>query len=119
MRVVMKFGGALMDGAEQIGNSANLVAERVKKGDEVIVVVSAMANVTDDLVVMGDEDAEIILRAAKAVGGGVLGVDAMEREGGIVIHEVNSTVEFKGAMSVSEVDIPGRIIEYALNLIKR
>jgi aspartate kinase len=54
MRVVMKFGGALMDGAEQIGNSANLVAERVKKGDEVIVVVSAMANVTDDLVVMGE-----------------------------------------------------------------
>ncbi|MEM2128416.1 MAG: lysine biosynthesis protein LysX [Candidatus Methanomethylicaceae archaeon] len=68
---------------------------------------------------LSEENAEIILRAAKAVGGGVLGVDAMEREEGIVIHEVNSTVEFKGAMSVSEVDIPSKIIEYALNLVKR
>jgi [lysine-biosynthesis-protein LysW]--L-2-aminoadipate ligase len=63
--------------------------------------------------------ANIILKAAEAVGGGVLGVDAMETEGGIVIHEVNSTVEFKGAMSVSEVDIPGKIIDYAVGLAKR
>lgn len=62
---------------------------------------------------------EIILRAARAVGGGVLGVDAMETKEGFVIHELNSTVEFKGAMSVSEVDIPGKIIEYALNLAKK
>ncbi|MCX8182403.1 MAG: lysine biosynthesis protein LysX [Candidatus Methanomethyliaceae archaeon] len=68
---------------------------------------------------LSEENVEIILKAAKAVGGGVLGVDAMEKEEGIVIHEVNSTVEFKGAMSVSEVDIPGKIIEYALNLVKR
>ncbi|MGC8937090.1 MAG: lysine biosynthesis protein LysX [Candidatus Methanomethylicaceae archaeon] len=66
-----------------------------------------------------DEIANIILKAAEAVGGGVLGVDAMETEGGIVIHEVNSTVEFKGAMSVSEVDIPGKIIDYAVGLAKR
>ncbi len=65
------------------------------------------------------EMTDIILKAAEAVGGGVLGVDAMETEGGIVIHEVNSTVEFKGAMSVSEVDIPSKIIDYALGLIRR
>lgn len=62
---------------------------------------------------------DMILKAANAVGGGVLGVDAMETKNGEVIHEVNSTVEFKGAMSVSEVDIPGKIIEYALNLAKK
>ncbi len=54
MRIVMKFGGALMDGADQIDNSANLVADRVRKGDEVIVVVSAMADVTDELMSMGE-----------------------------------------------------------------
>ncbi|MDW7971133.1 MAG: lysine biosynthesis protein LysX [Nitrososphaerota archaeon] len=67
-----------------------------------------------------DDDAkEIILKAAKAVGGGVLGVDAMESENGILVHEVNATVEFKGAMSATGADIPGKIIEYAIKLIKR
>jgi len=68
---------------------------------------------------VGGELREMILKAAEVVGGGVLGVDAMETENGFVIHEVNSTVEFKGAMSASEVDIPGKIIEYALGLAKR
>jgi [lysine-biosynthesis-protein LysW]--L-2-aminoadipate ligase len=62
---------------------------------------------------------ELVLKAAHVVGGGLLGVDAMETKSGIVIHEVNSTVEFKGAMSVSEVDIPGDIINYALGLSKK
>lgn len=68
-----------------------------------------ICNLTDDL-------KEMILKAAKVVGGGVVGVDAMETKNGIVIHEVNSTVEFKGAMSASEVDIPSKIIDYALKL---
>ena len=66
-----------------------------------------------------DELSELILKAAKVVGGGVLGVDAMETKNGIVIHEVNSTVEFKGAMSASEVDIPSKIIDYALETAKK
>ncbi|MGQ9760184.1 MAG: lysine biosynthesis protein LysX [Candidatus Methanomethylicaceae archaeon] len=68
---------------------------------------------------LSDAMKEIILKAVEAVGGGVLGVDAMETESGIVIHEVNSTVEFKGAMSASEVDIPSKIIDYALTLVKK
>lgn len=54
MRIVMKFGGSLMEDAEQIRNSAELVADRARKGDEAVVVVSAMSNVTDDLVSMGE-----------------------------------------------------------------
>jgi len=54
MRIVMKYGGPLMDGPEQVDNSATLVAERVKKDDEVVVVVSAMSDVTDELVAMGE-----------------------------------------------------------------
>lgn len=54
MRIVMKYGGSLMENAEQILNSAELVTQRAKKGDEVVVVVSAMSNVTDELVTMGE-----------------------------------------------------------------
>lgn len=54
MRVVMKFGGALMEDADQISNSAKLVAEKALKDNEVVVTVSAMSNVTDDLVSMAE-----------------------------------------------------------------
>ncbi|MDQ4050479.1 MAG: lysine biosynthesis protein LysX [Thermoproteota archaeon] len=63
---------------------------------------------------------DLALRAAKAVGGGILGIDMMEdKNRGLVVHEVNNTVEFRGASSVSKVDIPGEIIEYAVRLAKR
>ena len=41
---------------------------------------------------------EIVLKASNAVGGGILGVDLMEdKERGYLVHEVNNTVEFRGA----------------------
>ena len=58
---------------------------------------------------------DICIRAAKAVGGGVLGVDLMEdKDDGLLVHEINNTVEFKGASSVSNNDIASEIIEYAV-----
>ncbi|MEE9586365.1 MAG: RimK family alpha-L-glutamate ligase, partial [Nitrososphaerales archaeon] len=62
---------------------------------------------------------DVVLRAAETVGGGLLGVDAMESPKGILVHEVNNTVEFKGAASVCDVDIPGAIIEYILKQARR
>lgn len=62
---------------------------------------------------------ELILRAAEAVGGGVLGVDAMESQRGVLVHEVNSTVEFRGAMTATGVDIAGKIINFALKYAKK
>jgi [lysine-biosynthesis-protein LysW]--L-2-aminoadipate ligase len=58
---------------------------------------------------------ELIHRAADAVGGGVLGVDAMESKEGYLVHEVNNTVEFKGAQSATEGNIAKKIIRYALS----
>ncbi len=55
---------------------------------------------------------EIILSAAEAVGGGILGVDAMEPASGYIVHEVNNTVEFKGAQSAVDTDIPAQLIRY-------
>lgn len=62
---------------------------------------------------------EMILKAASAVGGGVLGVDAMEGPGGYVVHEVNNTVEFKGAQSAVEWSIPRKIVQYVASGAKR
>jgi [lysine-biosynthesis-protein LysW]--L-2-aminoadipate ligase len=57
---------------------------------------------------------ELIFRASEAVGGGVLGVDAMESENGYLIHEVNNTVEFKGAQSATEGSIAKKIAAYVI-----
>ncbi|HEY4673337.1 MAG TPA: lysine biosynthesis protein LysX [Nitrososphaerales archaeon] len=62
---------------------------------------------------------EMALMAADAVGGGVLGVDAMESPDGLVIHEVNNTVEFKGASQVNETNIPEAIVNHVLSIAKR
>ena len=63
---------------------------------------------------------DLALKAARAVGGGILGVDMMEdKERGLIVHEVNNTVEFHGAASVSRNDIPGAMIDYALMMAKR
>ena len=49
-RIVMKFGGTSMAGIERIRNVANLVKREAERGNEVAVVVSAMAGETDRLV---------------------------------------------------------------------
>jgi aspartate kinase len=49
-RIVMKFGGTSMAGIERIRHVANLVKREVERGNEVAVVVSAMAGETDRLV---------------------------------------------------------------------
>ena len=62
---------------------------------------------------------ELALKSAEAVGGGVFGVDMMEGDGRLVVHEINSTVEFKNTVPATGVDIPGMIIDYALREAKR
>jgi len=66
-----------------------------------------------------EELKDLTLRAAEAVGGGVLAVDCMESPRGILVHEVNSKVEFRGLCSATGIDIPRKIIEYAVGLMKR
>lgn len=63
--------------------------------------------------------AEISIRAAEAVGGGAFGVDLMETDYGLVVHEVNHTTEFKNTVKATGVDIPGKILDYALIRVKR
>lgn len=62
---------------------------------------------------------ELSLRAAKAVGGDIVGVDLMEGEDGLLVHEVNNTTEFKNTVPATGVDIPGMIVEYLTSIQKR
>jgi [lysine-biosynthesis-protein LysW]--L-2-aminoadipate ligase len=63
---------------------------------------------------------ELAINAANAVGGGIVGVDMMEdKEKGLLVHEVNNTVEFHGAAAVSKTDIPGAMIDYAVGVAKK
>ena len=58
-------------------------------------------------------------KTSKAVGGGILGIDLMEdKEKGLVVHEVNNTVEFKGLVKVSKKNIPQEMIDFAVSNIK-
>jgi len=65
------------------------------------------------------ELSELCARASEAVGGGFLGVDLMESERGLLVHEVNHTLEFRNSIAPTGVDIPGKIIDYALAEAKR
>ena len=63
---------------------------------------------------------DMATKASKAMGGGILGIDMMEdKERGLVVHEVNNTVEFKGLARVAQRNIPKEMIEFALNYVRK
>ena len=56
---------------------------------------------------------DLALRAAQAVGGGVVAVDLLETaDGRLLVNEVNHTMEFRNSIDTTGVDIPGRIVDY-------
>ena len=58
---------------------------------------------------------DICLKAKNAMNGHIVGVDLMESNSqGLVVHEVNNTTEFKNTVRVMGIDIPGLMIDYAL-----
>lgn len=63
---------------------------------------------------------DLASKASKAMGGGILGVDMMEdEENGLVVHEVNNTVEFKGLARVAKQNIPKKMAEFALDYVRK
>jgi [lysine-biosynthesis-protein LysW]--L-2-aminoadipate ligase len=60
---------------------------------------------------------DMCVRAAHAVGGGVLGVDLLEDpERGLLVNEVNYTIEFRNSIDTTGVDLPGRVVDYVLGV---
>jgi [lysine-biosynthesis-protein LysW]---L-2-aminoadipate ligase len=73
-----------------------------------------------ELIEVTSELEELALKAAKAVGTGVLGIDMMEdQKRGLVVHEINNTVEFRGASLATGIDIADMIIEYVKDCDKK
>jgi len=62
---------------------------------------------------------ELSVKAARAVGGEFVGVDLMEGDDGLMVHEVNNTTEFKNTVPATGVDIPGMVIDYLNSVQKR
>jgi len=62
---------------------------------------------------------EICVRAAKAVGGGVVAIDVFDTPEGFQINEVNYTMEFRNSIDTTGVNIPGKVVEYVVAVGKR
>jgi [lysine-biosynthesis-protein LysW]--L-2-aminoadipate ligase len=57
---------------------------------------------------------ELSRAAARAVGGGVVAVDLLESDRGLLVNEVNYTMEFRNSIDTTGVDIPAKIVDYVL-----
>ena len=64
-----------------------------------------------------DEINELSIRAAEAVGGGVVAIDLIEDpDRGLLINEVNHTMEFHTTVPLTGVDIPGMTVDYVIEV---
>jgi len=54
--------------------------------------------------------------AARAVGGGAVAIDLIEAGDSFTVIEVNYTMEFRNSIAPTGVNIPGRIIDYVLEV---
>lgn len=66
-----------------------------------------------------EEEKEIAIRAAKAVGLGIAGVDMLQSERGPLVLEVNSSPGLEGIERTTHSDIAGKIIEYIERSLKK
>jgi [lysine-biosynthesis-protein LysW]--L-2-aminoadipate ligase len=63
------------------------------------------------------ELADICLRTARAVGGGILAIDVMEDpERGYLVNEVNHTMEFRNSSAPTGVDIAAEVVRHTLRV---
>ena len=65
------------------------------------------------------EIGDLSVRAAEAVGGGIIAVDLLESEKGLLVNEVNYTMEFRSLHQATGIDIPALMIDYLIKEAKR
>ncbi|MFB6214435.1 MAG: lysine biosynthesis protein LysX, partial [Candidatus Bipolaricaulia bacterium] len=64
---------------------------------------------------VSDELVDIVRATSKVFGGGALAVDLLESDRGLLVNEINCSMEFKESMKAIEGDIPARLLDYALS----
>ncbi len=61
----------------------------------------------------------LCVQAARAVGGGILGVDLLEDPArGLLVNEVNYTIEFRNSIRTTGVDIPALMVDYLVRVAR-
>ncbi len=65
------------------------------------------------------ELAELAVRGARAVGGGIVALDIFEGPDGLLVNEINYTMEFKNSMAPTGVNIAGAIVDHAVAAARR
>ena len=64
------------------------------------------------IIELTDQERDVAIRAAKAVGLGVAGVDMLQSERGPLVLEVNSSPGLEGIEKTTQTDIADKIIQY-------
>ena len=59
---------------------------------------------------------DLCVRAAHAVGGGILAIDVFESERGFLVNEVNYTMEYRNSIAPTGVNIPAHMLDYILTV---
>jgi [lysine-biosynthesis-protein LysW]---L-2-aminoadipate ligase len=60
---------------------------------------------------------DLCLAGAKAVGGGVVALDVFEDpDRGLLINEINYTMEFRNSIDTTGVNIPAKVVDYVLEV---
>ncbi|WP_409289675.1 aspartate kinase [Peribacillus sp. SCS-37] len=120
-RIVQKFGGTSVGSVERIKNAADRVLEEVKKGNEVVVVVSAMGKTTDTLVGMAREispfpnkrEMDMLLTTGEQVTISLLSMELNERG-----HEAVSYTGWQAGIQTEAVHGNARITEIGAGRIE-
>ncbi len=61
----------------------------------------------------------LCVRTAQAVGGGILAIDVLEdAQRGLLVNEINATMEFRNSIAPTGVDIPSVMLDYVLSAMK-
>lgn len=73
---------------------------------------TAACPITEDL-------RDLCRRAARAVGGGIVALDIFESPDGLLVNEINYTMEFKNSIAPSGVNIPAAIADHVVAAARR
>jgi [lysine-biosynthesis-protein LysW]---L-2-aminoadipate ligase len=76
---------------------------------------TARGGVSDNCPVTPELD-RVCRAAARAVGGGVVAIDLIEAGDSFTVLEVNYTMEFRNSIAPTGVNIPGRIVDFTLEV---
>lgn len=133
MRIVMKFGGSSLASSARVLGAASKVAARVEQGDQVVVVVSAQGDTTDDLISRArsihpaaeQREMDALLSAGEQMSAALmamaleaLGVDAVSLTGmqaGLWTDGVHGNARIQGLVSnrIQEELAKGRVVVVA------